>query len=79
MTSERALTGMKRRRLIDLARAVPEMLLDIGTSEAIFARIEAARDLLARTCGAATTPTLTTRSRRPAEQEATVTASAACP
>jgi hypothetical protein len=46
MASERALTGMKRRRLMDLSRAVPEMLLDIGTSEVVFARIEDARDLL---------------------------------
>ncbi|TVU21759.1 hypothetical protein EJB05_31416, partial [Eragrostis curvula] len=37
---------MEARRLMDLARAVPETLLLVGTTEKVFASIKAARELL---------------------------------
>ncbi|KAK3160399.1 hypothetical protein QOZ80_1BG0058980 [Eleusine coracana subsp. coracana] len=46
MESARALAEMEKQRLMDLARAVPEALLHVGTTETVFASIKAARDLL---------------------------------
>ncbi|KAK3163940.1 hypothetical protein QOZ80_1AG0010460 [Eleusine coracana subsp. coracana] len=46
MESARALSEMEKRRLMDLARAVPEALLHAGTTETVFASIKGARDLL---------------------------------
>lgn len=46
MESSRALAAAEKRRLMDLARSVPETLLLVGTTEKVFASIKAAHELL---------------------------------